>query len=77
MYMRRTQIYLSEQQQKALAQLARKTGSSMSRLIRLAIDEFTRKRTSARKQEILSQAAGLWADHDISFSEIRRSLDRE
>lgn len=80
----RKQIYLSEQQELALAQLAALTGENASALIRQAIDQFVEKQAKdtakrrAHVREVLRQAAGMWKDRDIKeFEENRRSADRK
>lgn len=61
----RTQIYLTEAQQKRLALACRGAAVTKSELIRRAIDQFLDQQpsaTPAAKAQRLSKIAGLWAD---------------
>jgi hypothetical protein len=61
--MRRTQIYLSDEQSRLLEAHAGATGSSVSQLIRTAIDTVYGKRralTRAQRVRIVRATAGAW-----------------
>lgn len=61
----RTQIYLTQAQQKRLALACRGAAVTKSELIRRAVDQFLDQQTSitpATKALRLSKIAGLWAD---------------
>jgi hypothetical protein len=63
----RTQIYLTEAQQKRLSDASRRAAVSKSELIRMAVDQFLDQQppTSAATQtQRLAELAGLWADRE-------------
>lgn len=63
--MERTQIYLTQEERKALRMLAERDNKSQSELIREAIDRYIideLKQTDAA--EILEKTFGIWADRD-------------
>ena len=63
----RTQIYLTQAQQKRLALASMGAAVTKSELIRRAIDQFLDQQptaTPAAKAERLSSIAGLWAGRD-------------
>jgi len=74
----RTQIYLTEKEQKALQSLSHRTGKTQSELIREAIDDFIIRFSKEGRKEILQQAKGMWKDRDDlpDFDEIRQEWDR-
>jgi metal-responsive CopG/Arc/MetJ family transcriptional regulator len=74
----RTQIYLTERQRAALADLSKTEGKKQSELIRKAIDRFIDESSSQRREAVLRQAAGMWQDRqDLpDFMAIRSEWDR-
>lgn len=63
--MRRTQIYLSEDQGRLLAERSRATGRSVSELIRAAIDDVyagRRGMSRAERMRLAKRTAGTWRD---------------
>jgi hypothetical protein len=74
----RTQIYLTTEEMNELKALAFRTGKKQSELIRQAVDEFLVKRNQTRRQQVLSEAAGIWQDRDDlpDFNVIRNEWDR-
>lgn len=77
----RSQIYLTEVEQKGLRALIRDTGKSQSELIRNAIDQFItqQQRHKHDKLAALQAAKGLWKDRDDlpDFSKLRQEFDRD
>jgi predicted transcriptional regulator len=76
--MRRTQIYLSEQERKGLQALALSSGRSQSALIREAIDSFLHQQQPQGRLARLRQARGLWTERsDLpELSVLRGEMDR-
>lgn len=74
----RTQIYITEAEQKALKSIAARTGAKQSELIRRAIDQFIARFRETDRLKLLQQAKGIWKDRtDLpDFRQIRRELDR-
>lgn len=67
--MRRTQIYLSEDQGRLLEERSRATGRSVSELIRAAIDDVYaggRRMGRAERARVARQTAGAWKDFEES-----------
>ena len=63
----RTQIYLTQAQQKRLAMACRDAAVTKSELIRRAVDQFLDQQpgtTPAAKAQRLGKIAGLWAGRD-------------
>lgn len=63
----RTQIYLTQTQQKRLAAACRRTAVTKSELIRQAVDQFLDQQTTAPRSDKLARVqsiAGLWADRN-------------
>jgi Arc/MetJ-type ribon-helix-helix transcriptional regulator len=76
--MNRTQVYLTDDEQKALRALVKHTGRSQSELIRAAVDHFIEMSQQEHRGAVLREAAGLWAGSaDRSdFSALRAEFDR-
>ena len=63
--MQRTQIYLTEAQGRLLRSRSRATGSTMSELIRSAIDDVyapRREQSTADKVRLARRTAGAWTE---------------
>jgi hypothetical protein len=70
--MRRTQIYLTEEQGRLLESRSQVTGSSISELIRAAIDDvYARRRTMSRadRVQLARRTAGAWQDREETGAE--------
>lgn len=76
--MKRTQIYLTDEEQLELDSLSERKGTSKSALIREAVDEYLAKYSEERRREVIERAAGMWKDRDDlpDFEEIRKEWDR-
>lgn len=77
MAMKRTQIYLTHDEHKAIAQLSRQHKKKRSEIIRDAIDEYIKKQTRRPFAAILDEVAGSWKDNTVDFTAIRKSWDRK
>jgi Arc/MetJ-type ribon-helix-helix transcriptional regulator len=75
----RTQIYLTEAQQKGLRRLAVRERKKQSELVRQAIDEFLADSTQEDHLTLLRQGRGLWRDRqDLpDFAALRHEASRE
>ena len=75
----RTQIYLTERQRDELAAIARNASKRQSELIREAIDHFIEQTSHHRREEILSEAAGVWQGRcDLpDFRAVRADWNRD
>ena len=76
----RTQIYLTETQQKALRRLALRARKKQSELIRQAIDQYLAQPDPQEERlSRLRQACGMWEHRDDlpDFEALRREFDRE
>jgi predicted DNA-binding protein len=77
--MRRTQIYLTDEERKALRAIADRLGQSQSEVIRAAVDRYVDHYQEGNRLDLLRQARGIWKDRtDLpDFSAIRNELDRD
>jgi hypothetical protein len=66
----RTQIYLTEAEQRALRSLASKRRKAQSELIRQAVDEFISRSRRRHLQELRDRAFGIWK-HRSDIPDIR------
>lgn len=76
--MRRTQIYLSDQEHASLRDLAKRCGRTQSALIREAVDAFLQRQQADGRLERLREGRGLWSLRtDLpDWDALRRELDR-
>lgn len=61
--MQRTQIYLTDSEQNGLQQLAKSRGSTVSAVIREAVDQYLQSATTTDWQARRLAAFGLWSEH--------------
>lgn len=77
MAMKRTQVYLTQNEHKALTALSRATKKKRSEIIREAIDaHLANQKRQKTRAEILDEVAGVWKDNDFDFDGLRKSWDR-
>ena len=74
----RTQIYLTEREHQQLHRLSRRKGTSLSELIRGAVDHMLSRSQTTDRLDLMRQARGIWKDRDDSpdFGHLRREFDR-
>ncbi|MCX7120627.1 MAG: ribbon-helix-helix protein, CopG family [Gammaproteobacteria bacterium] len=75
----RTQVYITEQEKKALTQLTLHTGESQSELIRKAIDLLCQLQAKESRAQLMRSAKGIWKNrtNDDDFIAIRNEMDRD
>lgn len=71
--MKRTQIYLTEEEQVAIRKISIRSGASQSALIRKAIDQFIAQNNTGANISKRMDAFGIWQDHENlpSLEELR------
>jgi hypothetical protein len=77
--MRRTQIYLTDEQGRLLERRSKATGTTVSELIRAAIDDvYVRRRTMSRSERVrlARKTAGAWKDVPGDRRGVRRARPR-
>lgn len=76
--MKRTQVYLTNEQRRELKKLVARSGKRQSELIREAIDAYVAGTGEESWKSDMMAAAGLWADRDDlpDFARLRTELDR-
>ena len=76
--MKRTQIYLTDTEMKAVRSIAHRLGKTQSEVIRTAVDRFVERETTLDRIDLLRSGRGLWKDRlDLpDFEMLRRELDR-
>lgn len=62
--MKRTQIYLTEEEKKAIEKLSDERGTTQSNIIREAIDEYVAKEKAKPKKKSIMDFAGIWKDKE-------------
>ena len=72
----RTQIYITEDEQRKLRALARQSGRKQSELIREAIDDFLARASGAPGRAALRACRGMWKDRDPGeFEAVRAEVE--
>lgn len=77
MAMKRTQVYLTQNEHKALTALSKKTKKKRSEIIREAIDAHLQKNAKKSFAAVLDEVAGSWKDNTVDFDAMRKSWDRK
>ncbi len=74
----RTQIYLTEEERRALKTISRESGKKQSELIREAVDSLIAKFSAHQRQITLERVSGMWKDRkDLpDFIDLRSEWDR-
>jgi metal-responsive CopG/Arc/MetJ family transcriptional regulator len=75
----RTQIYLTEEEKRALGDLSRESGKKQSELIREAVDAYIARKQDSYETTVLERAAGMWRDRtDLpDFEKLRDEWERD
>jgi len=76
--MQRTQIYLTEAEQRGLNRIAEQTGKNKSEIIREAIDSLLAKSTTPSRNQQMQKARGIWKNRSGDFlTELRQETHRK
>lgn len=76
--MTRTQIYLTETEQRGLNRLAKQTGKKKSEIIREAVDSLLAKTTTQSRNQHMQEARGIWENRKDDFlTELRQEANRK
>ena len=74
----RTQIYLTNEEQSGLLQLAKQTGKKKSEIIREAVDSLLAKTSPSLRAGQMQQARGIWSDRQDDFlTDLRKEANRD
>ena len=74
----RTQVYLTERQDRGLKTLAARTGTRQSELVRRAVDALLEAEGAHDWKAALRRARGLWAERpevEAELAAVRREFD--
>jgi metal-responsive CopG/Arc/MetJ family transcriptional regulator len=72
----RTQIYITDEEQRKLRTLSRQSGRNRSELIRDAIDDYLARVAAAPKRDALRGCRGMWKDREeTAFETIRAEVE--
>jgi Ribbon-helix-helix protein, copG family len=76
--MKRTQIYLTDEERKALRLIAERLDQSQSEIIRVAVDRYVARFQGENRLDLLRRARGMWKERtDLpDFQILRGELDR-
>lgn len=79
MAMKRTQVYLTQNEHQAIGALSRQTKKKRSEIIREAIDEHLKKVSQSKnaRAEAFEAAVGIWKDNDFDFEALRKGWTRK
>ena len=76
--MKRTQVYLTEEQERGLKRLAASSGRKQSELIREAVEGYLAERQPGDWKEALAALRGMWKDRedlDDLYGELRGEVE--
>ncbi|MEX2525973.1 MAG: CopG family transcriptional regulator [Gammaproteobacteria bacterium] len=69
--MHRTQVYLTEEEHKALKAFARRDGRSFAATLREAVDTYIHGQTTGDLRQAIDQSFGCWRDGDAAETDVR------